>query len=310
MSFDRDLIFAYCQPIYNLFCGAVYCVVGQVTTPSEDSIDWAYTNKEILLTDVAPYLEKLEQERDINIYTKILTPEQINYAGMQVEDYIKHNLNLLVRRFAYTYRIKNPKVHLCGPSLPFEAGTIEYVQGDYLEANVIRAVSYIKRYSLIDTHYIPVYRDCKLGVNHGIMTLDSLKTIVNTSYKENFFLHPSILTGLPILMLDALRYIPGHWSRKEIEERGVRKVTERLFNKDVGALPVWWTTVQYPDYPDPTKQKAYKKLRDQLMFGKNSPEFTSWLHKMSSRTKDQYNSIILNAELQPHRTSSFPREAL
>lgn len=305
--FDRDLIYAYCQPISNLFCGAVYCVVGQVGRTLSGQQSWTYRDKGKLLSKAAPFIQELEEEGNLDLYTKIISPDKINEVGFNFNEYAQHNLQLLVWRFAYKHKIKNVKLCLLGDYEPFDLNQIEYVDGSYLESDIVRAVAYLKRHSLIDTYYAATYRDCDLLNNYGMLTLDSLPTLQKAEYKSNFFLQPSILLNLPSLLLEAFQYVPEKPHRLDPKNVDAEKELRYLCNPESFELPPWWYLVQYHDYDDPTWDRRYNQLKERAITGVRDEVFLGWLER-SSKKFDQ-NCIRIKRwltyeELQPYRAGA------
>jgi hypothetical protein len=292
MSFDKNLIFAYCQPVSNLFCGAVYCVVGQVIKPGIPSYDWDYSNKETLYNQAAPYIHMLEEEGNINVYTKIITPNKINEADLQISKYIQLNLRMLVWRYIYNHKIKEPKVHFCGECDPFDLDLIHFVQGEYAEDALIKAIAYLKRHSLIETHYAPTYEDCALLDNYGALVLSSLPVLKKAEYREDFFLKVPLLLRLPNLMLESFQYVPDKPEGKPWTKTKQVEFDYCLCSVDSLDLPPWWYLVQHVDYDDPTDCYNYQTLRELSHYGHKQEAFKCWLDKMQGRLEDKYLSII------------------
>jgi hypothetical protein len=301
MSFDRDLIFAYCQPINNLFCGAVYCVVGQVRPGPQSSYDWYYENRETIEVEAIPFIDTLDNEGNIDVYLKILRPDTLNQAGIKTYDFIVKSLRYLVWRYIYTRKIKNPKVHFCGEDgIYIGDEELEIVKGDYTEANVIRALSYINRYRLIDTYYKHVYKECDLENNLGLITLDTFSKILSLDYKEDFFLNLSILKGISSLAWEILHYTPTLSKKKKEREAIIKEVERFLFNRSILDIPPWWTFVEQDGYLESLASKNFKVARRRILWGKQEPDFKEWLQQIN-------NSLPMEYALDIHRATKWSR---
>lgn len=316
--FDRDLIYAYCQPITNLFCGAVYCVVGQVSSPLAGRLPYIYQDKDGLLNRTAPHIAELEEEGNIQVYSKIITPTLINQAGLQVSEYIRQNLRMLVWRYAYKNKISRPKLCLGNSGMSFDAAYLDYIEGSPLELELIKAVAHIKRHSLIDTYYQATYRDCDLLRNYGILSVSALHTLKQADYKSNFFLQPSLLLGLPIIMKDAFTYVPTPLSEGALILSELQGKQEEalycLFDREVKDLPNWWYLVQDAEHPDLTLCDEYTEARSRGVFAKLPKKFKDWLLERSSKLdkhcQPMLEELIAIERRQQHRASTLSREAL
>lgn len=279
MSFDKDLIFVYCQPISNLFCGAVYCVVGQTgrVPPGFQSLN--YENKQGLQR-VEPHIEELEEEGNLIVYTEIITPTRINMLGLGIDGLIQQRLRRLTWQFIYNQKIKQPKVKLCVACGRFDEEDIEFVSDTYPEEKVIMAIAYLKRHSLIDTHYSAAYPDCDLQNNYGVMNLDSLFTIKKAEYRNNFFLRPSIYLKLPELLIEAFQYVP--------DPKSSRRCFSYLTNPKTFRLPRWWDLVQEAEHEDLTTSKRFLAQKQLAIQGQQDRLFRIWLEGTYPAATNQY----------------------
>jgi hypothetical protein len=297
---DHNTIFTYCHKPQGLFCGGVYCVVGQTAPPPDGSSYWGYSALKNLRVEASPYIRDLETAGDILVYNQFIPPDRINGVRDRIGDLISNVLRLLTWKYINNNKIRDPKVCQCTPYKPFDVDDIEYSRDYCPECKIMRAVAYLKRHDLINEFYKNAYPGCEVDTNYGVFNIQTARRFCDYPLHRDFYLRWVIRRHLPTMLIHDYNYVPksvdlnrvykkmnapGYAKEVKINWENNSAENSIFLNRTNCGIPAWWEDIQDTYDPDPLNDYNYERHFKRAIHGEHEPEFMEWLDAMRSNMK-------------------------
>jgi hypothetical protein len=226
--------------------------------PDCSSLEYNFLNSVKDLDLARRYVKKAEEEIEgLTCLDYIIYPHEVNKTNYN--ELCRRKVNHGASRLLFEQKLQDPLVTLTSANIPAAKELRCVVNPEHPSRFLLRAISYLKRQSLLEGHYSKILRGYNIASDLGKLSLDSIETLLSKDVNQDFFIIES-LQEIPRIVLTELRNLNP----------------KALCHDYLQKTPDWWKTYFSKDLKD---SLTTAQLEEYSRLSEGQPEFLSTLPK-------------------------------